>query len=408
MKKETQVKPEKLWTRNFTLAFIAGFFTTMVVYSFITTMAVYSMDVYGASEGLAGLTASIAMIGGILGRIFTGKYMERAGRRRMALSMSILSAVTGLLYFLPGGNVLSILLIRLSQGFTGGGVHNVMMTTVIDFVPASRKAEGIAIYTLTFSIGTAVGPGLSLFIISQWSYEVFWIFNFGYAVAATLIILAIRFAPSAFTEEQMAQLRSMRGLRGVFEKTTLPVAAIIVLLCVCFSGVASFVEKYTLDLGVAWIASLFFVVYAFGLIVARPVAGRFVDRRGENFVIIPTIVFFIISLVVMGLAGVLSVGLAPLLILVAAFVMAAGYGTFLPMGQAIAVKYAEPHRVGNAVSTYFIFADAGIGVGALILGSFASRIGFSNTFYVATVIVVAALILYWQLHGKHHRGLVSP
>ncbi|MCL2493962.1 MAG: hypothetical protein FWF33_07995, partial [Clostridiales bacterium] len=58
---------ERLWNRDFILSTIAGFFSAMVLYSAMTTMAVFSAETLGASESMAGLAASIVMIGGVFG-----------------------------------------------------------------------------------------------------------------------------------------------------------------------------------------------------------------------------------------------------------------------------------------------------------------------------------------------------
>jgi len=75
----------------------------------------------------------------------------------------------------------------------------------------------------------------------------------------------------------------------------------------------------------------------------------------------------------------------------------------LPLGQAIAVKHVEPHQFGGATTTYFVFSDASMGVGALILGAVASGTGFAPMYLIGAALVLVSLLLYWTLHGRKVR-----
>ena len=227
--------------------------------------------------------------------------------------------------------------------------------------------------------------------------------NLCFALIATIVLAFIRFAPVSFTKEQLSQVRG-KGLGGILEKSVIPIAIVSALLSICYTGVIAFVEIYTSLIGIAWIASPFFIIYALVIIASRPVAGRLVDRRGENFVLIPSIILFSISLVVFGLAGEASV-ILPVLMFASAVMMATGFGTILPIGQAIVIKYSEPLRFSKSLSTFFIFSDGGMGFGALLMGSIASITGFSKMYFIEAAVGLAALAVYWQLHGKNHRGL---
>jgi len=91
------------------------------------------------------------------------------------------------------------------------------------------------------------------------------------------------------------------------------------------------------------------------------------------------------------------------LIIASAFLLAAGYGSILPVGQAIAVKHAEPQYFGRITATYWIFNDLGMGVGALLFGLIAAGAGFANMFFIETAVSFGALVIYWSLHGRHVR-----
>ena len=408
------MKQERLWARDFILTIVSGFFAYMVLYSILTTMAVYATEKYGVSEGLAGFTASIAMAGSIAGRLFAGNYSDRIGRRRVAIAANLLNAVCCTLYFLPAGIGL-LLVVRFLHGVMIGCIHNVMATVVIDFIPPSRRAEGIGLFGLNFILAIAIGPALGLLIVGRWSYEALWGLSIVFSLVGLFVLLAIRFRPLPFSEEQNPRDGDgRRGRRldkgegslhgGILEKAVMPLAFMIIFLSACYSSATAFIETYTLALGIAWIASWFFAAYSITVLVARPILGRLIDRRGENFVMVPIIIVNASSFLALGLAGVVTGVAAPVLVVAAAALLGIGFGTILPMGSAIAVKYVQPRLFTKVVSTYFVFSDAGMGIGALLLGLIASRIGFSGMFLVEIAVALVALLVYWQLHGRNHRG----
>ena len=71
-----------------------------------------------------------------------------------------------------------------------------------------------------------------------------------------------------------------------------------------------------------------------------------------------------------------------------------GYGTFMSNGQAVSLKLVSSHRVGIALSTYFIGLDLGLGVGPYALGALHAVLTFRELYLVSAVIPVISAILY--------------
>jgi MFS family permease len=147
-------------------------------------------------------------------------------------------------------------------------------------------------------------------------------------------------------------------------------------------------------LGLAELAPAFFLVYGATILLVRPFAGKLLDNRGDNIVMLPAIVFFGISLIMLALTKSAAV------FFLAAISLALGYGNILNIGQAIAVKNAPKESIGLATSTYFAFSDSGLGLGPFVMGLLVKWQGFGAMYLVAAGICTAALILYWFVHGK--------
>src|SRR5690606_30035193 len=85
---------EKLWTKDFIIISGVNFFTHVVFYMMMVITAVYAMNAFGADRGTAGLATGIFVLASLVGRIFTGKYMDRAGHKRMLVLGAALFAVS--------------------------------------------------------------------------------------------------------------------------------------------------------------------------------------------------------------------------------------------------------------------------------------------------------------------------
>jgi MFS family permease len=121
---------QKLWTKNFILTSLSALFSALVFYIAMTTLAMYAVISFEASASIAGLVASIFVIGGVIGRIFSGSYIERIGRRKIILLSSILFFLASSAYLLSVG-IVPLLTIRFLHGVTFGILHNALSTVVI-------------------------------------------------------------------------------------------------------------------------------------------------------------------------------------------------------------------------------------------------------------------------------------
>ena len=151
---------------------------------------------------------------------------------------------------------------------------------------------------------------------------------------------------------------------------------------------------YAKEIDLMEAASFFFIVYAVFILISRPFTGRLLDKKGDNTVIYPSLILFVIGLVALSQA---SHGYT---LLLAGALIGLGYGTLNSCCQAIAVKGSPPHRVGLATSTFYVFMDSGVGMGPFLLGFVIPIIGFRGLYLSLAVVVFVSILLYYVLHGK--------
>ncbi len=74
--------------------------------------------------------------------------------------------------------------------------------------------------------------------------------------------------------------------------------------------------------------------------------------------------------------------------------MGVGFGAVQSTGQATAVKITPPHRTGLAMSTFYTFADIGVGIGPLLCGLLIPFAGYRGMYVAVAVVAGACLFIY--------------
>lgn len=383
----------KLFTKDFILIFVANCFVSLIFYLLMTTIAVYTIEQFQASESIAGFASGIFIIGALFARLLTGKFLEVIGRKKVIYLSLALYLIAALLYFPV--NVLNLLLIvRFIQGIAFGAATTAMITAVMDMIPDSRRGEGTGYFALSTTIATAIGPFLGLFITQNADYEMIFTACTAFSVLSLLIVLFAKIPEADITDEQLESMKKGVRLKDFFEIKAIPISIILIVMGISYSSIVSFINSYAIEIQLEEAASFFFLVYAVFLFVSRPIAGRLLDTKGDNVVMYPAILLFSICLLLVGIAQ------NGFVLLLAGILLAVGYRTIISAAQAIAIKESPKHRVGLATSTFFIFMDAGMGLGPYIIGLIVPYIGYRGMYVTLATFVFLSIVLYYFLHGK--------
>jgi len=349
-------------------------------------IAVVAHDQLHASFGQAGLASGIYIIGTLIARLIMGKELELIGRKRVARWGAILYLITTIAYLaVPTIAVLDG--VRLLNGFAYGMTSTALNAIVTEFIPEKRKGEGINYYGLSTSLAAAIGPFIGLLLLNATSFQFIVILSAILIGISMVALFAVKINNVTLSAAHLAELKSWK-VSSFIEFKVLLIAGIGFLMGLSYSSVLAFLASYAETLHLVAISSFFFVVYAGIVTLTRPMSGRIFDRFGENYVMYPSYLFLAFGLVILAFAHNGFV-----LLLSGAFI-GLGYGTFMSNGQAVTLKLVTSHRIGIALSTYFIGLDLGLGVGPYVLGALHNTLSFRELYLVSAVIPIVSAILY--------------
>jgi len=391
---------EKLWTKDFIMVSITNFIVLLIFYLLMVTTSSFAVNEYQATASQAGLATGIYIVGTLMGRLFTGRCIGTVGVKKIVtLGLIAFTCTTGL-YFVHAG--ITILLIsRLVNGMAAGMASTATGTMVAQIVPKSRKGEGIGYFSMSTTLGTAIGPFLGIFLARFTSYNMIFFICVILAALALLVSFTLKQSDVKAVEKVKEVTQHSFSFKNYIEPNAIAIATITFFMSFGYAALLSFLTFFAEERHLITAASFFFLVYAIAILLTRPFSGRFMDTKGSNLVMIPCFILYAIGLFLVSATHTGG------LLLIAAAIIGAGYGNLQSGAQAIAIKLTPTERSGLATSTFFIALDAGLGFGPSILGVIEPAIGYGNLFNILGFITLFSLALYIMLHGRKDKKLIQ-
>ncbi|MCJ1977436.1 MFS transporter [Pseudolactococcus paracarnosus] len=391
---------EKLFNKGFISITLINFVVYLVYYLLIVIIAVIAQSELHATLGQAGLASGIYIIGTLLARLFIGKKLEVMGRKAVLRYGALFYLVTTIAYlYMP--IIPMLYLVRLLNGFAYGALSTATNAIVTAYIPKSRYGEGINYYGLSTSLAAAIGPLIGLLLLNLTNFRFIVIFSIVLVLLTTIACFAFPVKNIVLTKENRAAINKWT-FDSFIEKKVIFIAFVAFLMGLSYSSVLAFLSSYVKVIHLVEISSLFFVVYALVITVTRPLSGKIFDSLGEKFVMYPSYLFLTAGLIL------LSITDSSWMLLLSGGLIGLGYGTFMSNGQAVALKQVvSNHRIGVALSTYFIGLDLGLGVGPFVLGELRSLFSFQEVYLIAAVLPIVCLVLYMVSSRKKNNAPVT-
>ena len=395
-----RMSSEKIFTPSFVMLASCNFLGAMNFYLLTAIFTEFSLKTYDVGYSTAALSVSLYIIGALCARVLLGGQIDKWGIKASLLVGYVLIAVSSCAYVFPLPFEL-LVAIRFVQGLGFGISSSAGASGAAVMVPASRRSEGIGYFSMTQALATGIGPFVAILLINiTGDYTALFATTAAMAVIMTVLAFFVQIPPVAAKPADGARKSAgprQGGLSRFLHPLVVPFGLVMLLAYLCYAGLITYMTLYAAQIDASDLASLYFVIYAAAILISRPPMGRRADRQGENAVVFYTLPCLALGLVVLALAGFLSM---PWLLLLSAALTGFGIGSTHSVLQALVAKTVPQNELGLGNSTYLMMLDLGSGIGPVLLGFLVPVIGYAAIYLLLAVVAVLALALYVAVHGR--------
>ena len=383
---------ERLFTKDFALNTCISFCCALNYYLLLIALDGFCQNTFHATSAESGLAAGVYVIGGMLTRIFLGKYVELVGRRRMLLmGLTYATAISCSYFFVSSLSVL--LIVRFLHGMAYGINSTCTGDIVAKIVPPSRRGEGLGYFYLSITASMAIGPFLGMIIADGGNYTTLFAMGLSMYVAALVLALFLKVPEETLSEEQKREARRF-NLDNLFQRNAVPLGVTSMIFYFAYSGVLTFISGYSESIGLSSEAQYFFLVAALGTLISRFTTGRIYDKHGANIIVIPGFLMFIVGM------SAFSTTCNGLVLMLSGFFIGYSVSIVYSVCQAVVVSKNPAHRYGVTTSTFGAVSDLGTGLGPSILGLIVTSFGYRDMYMSCVLIALMSMALYWGVYGR--------
>ena len=375
-------KKATIWNKTFICCVIINIF---FVFSHNFTMPFMSSyaGYLGAGAELVGFLAGLFYLISFAMRPVAGPLVTYGNKKMLLILSFALGLVINLMYA-AFSSVPVFVLTRVLQGIQYSVEGSLILTVASASLPKEKIGSGVGFFGASVVFGTAMGPSIGLWMRDLGNQM--WGEGGGYRLVFLASALCCLFAiiPGLIvdkTPKMTAQERAALGpwYRNIIAVPAIPSSVMMMLYSMTFILFSTFLVPYSEQYGIAGI-SLFFTVYAVGMLITRPFSGRILDKYGPGKLFPPCTALYIAALVMVGAARSLP------LILAAAVVASIGWGSLQPALQAMAMQSVPTEKGGVASNTSYFGLDMGYFLGPTLGGLVFAWTGSYRTMYLTGII----------------------
>ena len=386
--------PKTIWNAMFFSIFFANMALNLGQQMSNSLLSLYAKSM-GTPADQIGQLMSMFAVTALIFRFISGPAMNAYNRKKLlAMGMSFMATAYLGFSFAPtiadavGLQTITVLkCFRLLQGIGNAFANACCLTIVADTLPKDKFSAGMGYYSCAQVISQTFGPTVGVFLRDALGYRNTYIVVFAVMFCAILMSSRVKLAPRKSVPFNLK-------LSNMVAKEALVPATIIFFINMGFTAINAFLLVYSEEHGIVG-GSLFFTVYALTLLATRPVVGRLTERFGFTKVSIPSVFMTACSFVLIAFSESL------IMLLIAAFVNAFGYGAIQPMLQSLCMKSVPPERRGSASGTNFIGTDAATIIGPMLCGKVADMAGYTPVMWLAmTIPIFVGLIVIFLFRKK--------
>lgn len=368
---------EPLFTARFWGMWAFSFVTFFSAFQLLPVIPFRILDL-GGTTAQAGWFLSVYTFASAFSAPVMGSLADHFGRRRTLITASLLFIVFSILY-----GVITNLALLLVIGLIHGSIWSSILASssailVHDFIPESRRSQGLAIAGLASQFAIAIAPAVGLGV-----------FHFGWFVLcgemATLSVL-MTFAALMLRMRDQSHDRQI-VLAEVWDWKVTQTALSLAMTSIGYGGITSYAAILAEQRNVTPKA-VYLTTMAVAVIVIRLFTSHLGDRFGVKAILYPSLLLVPVAFVILAFAHSRSA------FIVSAALFGSAWGSAYPVFVTFIMGNTDPARRARSFGSIVWAFDTGIAVGSLLVGAIGQHFGLGSAFLVAAAVSCLALPIF--------------
>ena len=341
----------KILNRDFILAFFAYCASSFVFYLLVPTLPIY-LSRSGSTEAEIGILMGIFTLSSLVLRPFVGRALLRIPEKNFMIGGALFYAFASIAYLLTPP-FWPFLIVRVIQGIGYAFFQTASFTLIANVSSEAHRGQSLSYFVLAFNISGALAPPLGMFLITHFSFTLLFLVCLGLSLCSLFIT-------NKLGRRQVAPLHDVSIEDGFFlSRKALPTSIIGFFSFFIWAALTAFFPLYAIANEVTN-PGFFFTTMAIMVIMGRVLGGRILDLYSKEKIILPCLITYIISMVVLAFSKTL-----PMFILVA---MIYGIGAAFLFPTLVAYTLDRAGCSGPAMGTFYAITDLGMTLGPVIMG----------------------------------------
>jgi len=309
-------------------------------------------------EAYLGGVVGMFTLAAFLSRFMSGLIADLAGRRKVMLIGSAVTAVAGFGY-LVATSIATFLALRFFHGLSTGFRPTGTSAMLTDRIPRERRGEALGYLGVAGNAGMATGPAIGSWLTVEWGIEWMFVVSALLGMASLLFTWPLEETLSDSRPIRRSDLNPFRG--GLIDPQAWPAAAVLLPVALAFGIYLTITPDFVDHLGYVYKGSFNTIIVA-SSIAMRFVAGRLSDRHGRIPILWIGTILLALGMVILGSAEnkwVATIG---------GLIYGASIGINMPTVFAWTADLAQPGKIAVALGTMLMALEIGIGFGAVYSG----------------------------------------
>jgi MFS family permease len=308
-----------------------------------------------------------------------GTIADHIGRKRMLMTASLLFIIFSILYGLVS-QIVVLLVVGVIHGTLWSALLSSASAIMTEYIPESRRTQGLAYWGLAGNAAIALAPVIGLFVFQKGGWM---------ALCIEMAVLSVvMLAWSAFLPViHIPRNAPFPSLGDAWDLRVGRAAVSMAVLAFGHGGITSYVVIFSEERDIHP-TSLYFTVFALTTVLVRVFTSHLGDRFGPKAMIYPSFGLIPISY------GLLAIADTRWELVTSAVIFGIGFGGAWPAFSSFIVTATDTrHRARTFGSIVWAF-DTGIGIGSLSVGAIAHRYGLGIAFGVSAVVSCLAIPIF--------------